>query len=93
MDMTRHEAWGVAREPDGTMCRDAQLAWKAMSQTGDEHIAHVNERIRELGQLKQQLSALRKRCHTERAMDACGILQGLATMETEAKPEHPTHLG
>jgi hypothetical protein len=25
MAVTRHEAWGNAREPDGTMCRDARL--------------------------------------------------------------------
>ncbi len=25
MAMTRYEAWGNAREPDGTMCRDARL--------------------------------------------------------------------
>jgi len=27
MAATRHEAWGNAREPDGTMCRDAILPW------------------------------------------------------------------
>jgi len=26
-------------------------------------------------------------------VDACGILQGLAAMATEAKPERHTHLG
>ena len=36
---------------------------------------------------------LRQQCQTEQAVDACGILQGLATMETEAKPERHTHLG
>ena len=59
----------------------------------DEHIAHVNERIKELGNLKLQLQALRARCHSEQGVDACGILQGLAAMETTAKPERHTHLG
>lgn len=59
----------------------------------DEHIAHVDERIRELIQLKEQLGTLRQRCQTERVVDACGILQGLAAMETEVKPERHTHLG
>ncbi len=59
----------------------------------DQHIAHVDERLRELAQLKQQLGALRERCQTEQAVDACGILQGLAAMETEPKPERHTHLG
>ena len=56
-------------------------------------MAHVDERIRELVQLKSQLDLLRRRCQTEQAVDACGILQGLAAMETEAKPERHTHLG
>jgi hypothetical protein len=56
-------------------------------------MAHVDERIRELVHLKEQLALLRQRCQTERAVDACGILQGLAAMATEAKPERHTHLG
>ena len=56
-------------------------------------MAHVDERIRELIHLKEQLAMLRERCQTDEAMDACGILQGLAAMETEAKPERHTHLG
>ncbi len=58
----------------------------------DEHIAHVDERIRELAQLKKQLAGLRKRCQIEQSVDACGILQGLAAMPTESKPERHTHL-
>ena len=59
----------------------------------DQHIAHVDERLRELAQLKLQLASLRERCQTEQAVDACGILQGLAAMPIEAKPERHTHLG
>lgn len=65
----------------------------AINTVFDEHMAHVDERILELIQLKEQLATLRQRCQTERAVDACGILQGLAAMETEAKPERHTHLG
>lgn len=65
----------------------------AINTVFDQHIAHVDERIRELMQLKQQLAALRERCQTEQAVDACGILQGLATMEAEVRPERHTHLG
>lgn len=65
----------------------------AINTVFDQHIAHVNERIRELTQLKRQLGALRKRCQTEQAVDTCGIMQGLAEMETEQKPERHTHLG
>jgi hypothetical protein len=65
----------------------------AINAVFDQHMAHVDERIRELVHLKEQLALLRQRCQTERAVDACGILQGLAAMATEAKPERHTHLG
>ena len=58
----------------------------------DEHIAHVEVRIRELKQLKQQLVALRQSCQGEQAVIACGIVQGLTTMETETKNQRQTHL-
>ena len=64
-----------------------------VNQLLDEHIAHVDVRIAELSQLKQQLSELRQRCQSEQATDACGILQGLASMETEPRHERHTHLG
>lgn len=65
----------------------------AINAVFDQHIAHVDERIRELAHLKQQLGALRERCVSEQAVHACGIMKGLAAMETEAKPERHTHLG
>ena len=65
----------------------------AVNQLLDEHIAHVDVRIDELSQLKQQLSELRQRCQSEQAMDACGILHGLAAMEAEPRHERHTHLG
>ena len=65
----------------------------AINDVFDQHIAHVDERIRELAQLKLQLDALRTKCQTAQAVDACGILHGLAAMETEPRPERHTHLG
>ncbi len=65
----------------------------AINTVFDEHIAHVTERIRELSQLKRQLGALRQRCQAEQAVKTCGIMQGLAEMEAEQKPERRTHLG
>lgn len=64
-----------------------------VNQLLDEHIIHVDTRIAELTQLKQQLCELRQQCQQERAMDACGILQGLALMEPESRQEKHTHLG
>ena len=65
----------------------------AVNQLVDEHIAHVDVRIAELSQLKQQLRELRQRCQSEQAVDACGILQGLTSMATEPRHERHTHLG
>lgn len=59
----------------------------------DQHIAHVDTRIQELTQLKLQLSTLRQRCSSDRGVDACGILQGLAAMETGQQAARHTHLG
>ncbi len=65
----------------------------AINAVFDEHIAHVDERIKELVQLKSQLSALRQRCESAQAVNDCGILQGLAEMESEQKLPRHTHLG
>jgi Cd(II)/Pb(II)-responsive transcriptional regulator len=65
----------------------------AINAVFDQHIAHVDARIGELMQLKQQLSSLRERCQSDKAADACGILQGLAAMETGQQLVRHTHLG
>ncbi|CAM5787214.1 Cd(II)/Pb(II)-responsive transcriptional regulator [Castellaniella caeni] len=59
----------------------------------DEHIAHVQIRLRELQDLRGQLVRLRKQCQVEQAVDACGIVQGLTRMQTSAGPAHHTHVG
>lgn len=59
----------------------------------DEHIQHVDIRLRELQDLRGQLLDLRERCQTAQAVDACGIVQGLAHMETGAGPLRETHIG
>ena len=64
----------------------------AVNQLLDEHIAHVQVRLRELQDLRRQLTGLRAQCQAEQAVDACGIVQGLASMETAEKPPHATHL-
>jgi len=59
----------------------------------DEHIGHVDRRIEELLELKQVLSSIRQQCPTERSLDSCGILLGLAAMEAVDSGERRTHLG
>ena len=88
LDMSHEEIHTLLQLTD-----QPQAGCGAINAVFDEHIAHVEERIQELAQLKHQLSALRQRCQDEQAVDACGILHGLAAMETEQKPERHTHLG
>ncbi len=59
----------------------------------DEHIAHVDIRLRELRDLQQQLIALRQQCLQEQAVDACGIVQRLARMQSGDGPARGSHLG
>ncbi|MDE2403017.1 MAG: Cd(II)/Pb(II)-responsive transcriptional regulator [Burkholderiales bacterium] len=71
----------------------AEQGCGAVNDVFDQHIAHVDERIRELIHLKLQLASLRQRCRSEQTTQSCGILQGLAAMEAEPKSERHTHLG
>ena len=88
LDMSHDEIHTLLRLADqpGEGC-------SAINAVFDQHMAHVDERIRELTRLKLQLAALRQQCRTEQTVDACGILHGLAAMETGQKPQRHTHLG
>lgn len=88
LDMTHEEIRALL----GLMDQSADNCG-GVNQLLDEHIAHVDVRIAELSQLRQQLSQLRQRCQGVQAVDACGILQGLASMETEPRHARHTHLG
>ena len=56
-----------------------------------EHIDHVEARIAELKQLRQQLANVADHCITEQSTMACGIVDKLTTMET--KKQKKSHLG
>jgi Cd(II)/Pb(II)-responsive transcriptional regulator len=58
----------------------------------DEHIAHVDVRIKELANLKSQLATLRNKCQSKRKIKECGILHGLAAMRFLTKDSPNTHL-
>lgn len=57
----------------------------------ETHIQHVQHRIIELEQLKQQLTALRLRCDDNASVNHCGIIQELADMNV-SETGHKTHL-
>lgn len=65
----------------------------AINEVFDEHIAHVEARIRELEELKHSLRGLRDRCQTERSVNDCGILHGLTEMAGSPQKSKHTHLG
>ena len=64
-----------------------------VNQLLDAHIGHVDVRIAELSQLKEKLVELRLACRTEKSVDQCGILRGLAVVETAQRDHRETHLG
>lgn len=88
LDMSHHEIHTLLGLAD-----QAEQGCGAVNEVFDQHIAHVDERMRELAHLKRQLTTLRQQCQSEHAMQSCGILQGLAAMEAEPKAERHTHLG
>ncbi len=59
----------------------------------DEHISHVQVRIKELQCLKEQLTVLRRKCRSRNRVEECGILKRLSTMRSHPKRTLVTHLG
>ncbi len=58
----------------------------------DRHILHVTERIQSLQALEMQLKSLRNRCNAEREVEACGILQELASHGSSHGANENNHL-
>lgn len=95
LDMSHEEIHALLQlasaSGDGSDC-------SAVNAVFDQHIAHVDTRLRELTQLRAQLTALRQGCNNndsnpDAGVDACGILQGLAAMDIAHQPKRHTHLG
>jgi len=57
-----------------------------------EHLDHVSIRIVELTRLRDELQGLLQRCSDE-AVSACGIVQGLAELDTDRLTDRRSHLG
>ena len=55
----------------------------------DDHIGHVNHRIRELRTLQKDLKALRATCGTPHAIEQCGILNELDAVAAQTTPAPP----
>ena len=87
LDMTHDEIRSLLHSLD-TAAQDCEPVNRLL----DEHIGHVDTRIRELKQLRAQLVDLRRRCGEGNSVEHCGIIEGLNSMDT---PGHApgTHLG
>ena len=58
----------------------------------DEHVEHVEERIRELRRLSKDLRALREQCREVSAANECGIMKGLDRGGFDAGAKSHTHV-
>jgi Cd(II)/Pb(II)-responsive transcriptional regulator len=88
LDMTHDEVRALLAASDS-----AAAGCGAINALLDEHIGHVNKRIDELLQLREQLTALRDRCSGEQPVEDCGIIHGLTSMETTHPKPKASHLG
>ena len=59
----------------------------------DEHIGHVQERIRELRSLDKDLRALRELCKKAQDPSRCGILNGLSNATGAGASRPASHVG
>lgn len=88
LDMTHEEVRALLHAADGH-----SSSCEAINSLVDEHIEHVNTRIEELLQLREQLTALREKCGGERPVDACGIMHELTSREAPHVKTKTSHLG
>ncbi|RQH02206.1 Cd(II)/Pb(II)-responsive transcriptional regulator [Paraburkholderia dinghuensis] len=88
LDMTHDEVRTLLRAAD-----EHASNCGAVNALVDEHIEHVNARIDELLQLRDQLVVLRQRCTGEQRVDECEIMHGLSSMETPPAGAKSSHLG
>jgi Cd(II)/Pb(II)-responsive transcriptional regulator len=87
LDMTHDEIRTLLQAVDGPAADCG-----AINALVGDHLDHVNARIEELEQLKAQLTVLRHRCTTEQPVEDCGIMQGLASMESGNLRSSATHV-
>lgn len=87
LDMTHEEIRTLLRALDSA-AQDCEPVNRLL----DEHIEHVDARIRELSQLRSQLVTLRERCAEGRDIEHCGIITGLNAMEVPPGRRSGSHL-
>ena len=73
LDMTLEEIRVLLRYKDAPQAHCGEV-----NALLDEHIGHVERRIRELRALQKELRQLRQRCNQDQAAQDCGILNELS---------------
>ena len=87
LDMTLEEVRALLRLKDTPQASCAEV-----NALIDEHMAHVDMRIRELQELKSELSSLRAKCGATRKVRDCAIVAGLsAGTATRASKRRGVH--
>lgn len=76
LDLSLEEIRALIAEADGS-ARDCA----GVDRMIDDHLAHVEERILALEQLRGQLEALRARCDGVHGVEVCGVWTGLSDPE------------
>jgi Cd(II)/Pb(II)-responsive transcriptional regulator len=81
LDLSLDEIRALLAQADGA-ARDCA----GIDRVIDDHLAHVDERILALQQLRGQLQALRARCDGEHGVGACGVWSGLSAVDAGPGP-------
>ena len=81
LDLSLDEIRALLAQADGS-ARDCA----GIDRVIDDHLAHVDERIEALQQLRDQLQDLRSRCDGAHGVDACGVWSGLTDAGSEERP-------
>jgi Cd(II)/Pb(II)-responsive transcriptional regulator len=80
LDMSHEEVRTLLR-----LMEDSDRNCGSVDAVLDDHIDQVDARIRELEQLKDHLTALRKRCRCQSVVRECRIIEGLSTMQPQRR--------
>lgn len=80
LDLSLDEIRALLAEADGS-ARDCA----GVDRMIDDHLAHVEERILALQDLRGQLEALRARCDGVHEVETCGVWAGLSDLEVRTE--------
>lgn len=80
LDLSLDEIRALLAQTDGS-ARDCA----GIDRVIGDHLNHVDKQIRALEHLRGHLETLRARCRGAGAVEACGVLTGLASLDVEVR--------